>query len=390
MSETIICVADDVGARVWLERALGAEWHLECVSSTDLSRVSRLVQATGTPVVIVAIDDKDANRALKVFAAIQKACVGAQLVGVAHRLSQDLLLNIMRAGARDCLITGVDSDTALERVRRVADSAAVTVNSARVSRGMITLVTSASPVVDARFFSQNFVAELNEFHAGKTLLALDTSSEPNRTFYFDNLSRLTMDELITQGDSIDRSFIETALEEYQPGLRLLSGQVGADLLHGDSAADLYIAITQLAGLFDHLVIRVDSAHTQAWLKAIGASLSRVINVIHPAVDQVQATESLLKDMREWLADECPVLVVVDGYEKRASLSLADIEKTINQRCDLTLPLEWRYRLDAINAGVPISNLLHKSGYHRNLGGFVRKHYATGEEPRTFSLKRVAG
>ncbi|MBE0487151.1 MAG: response regulator receiver-like protein, partial [Marinobacter sp.] len=184
MSETIICVADDVGARVWLERALGAEWQLECVSSIDLSRVSRLVQATGTPVVIVAIDDKDANHALKVFAAIQKACAGAQLVGVAHRLSQDLLLSIMRAGARDCLITGVDSDTALERIRRVAEAAAITTSSAKQNRGDITLITSASPVVDTRFFSQNFVVDLNEYEANKSLLALDSSSEPNRTFYF--------------------------------------------------------------------------------------------------------------------------------------------------------------------------------------------------------------
>ncbi|MBE0486774.1 CpaE family protein, partial [Marinobacter sp.] len=207
--------------------------------------------------------------------------------------------------------------------------------------------------------------------------------------YFDNLSRLTMDELITQGESIDRAFIDTALEEYLPGLRLLSGQVGPELLQGDSAADLYIAVTQLAGLFDHLVIRVDAAHTHDWLRAIGANLSRVINVIHPAVDQVQASKTLLGDMAEWLSEDCKVLVVVDGYEKRASLSLADIEKTIERRCDLTLPLEWRYRLDSINAGVPMSHLLYKSSYHRSLGGFVRKHYAGNAEPRKFTLKRVA-
>src|SRR5690554_1387224 len=258
MSESIICVADDVGARVWLERVLESEWNLECLSANGLARVSRLVQATGAPVVLVAIDENDASRALKVFAAIQKACPNSQLIGVAHRLSQDLLLSIMRAGARDCLVTGVDADTARDRIRRIADSASQAPTSApSASRGDITLVVSASSLVDTRFFCQNFVAELNEYQAGKTILAVDSNSEANRTFYFDNLSRLTLDELISRGDSIDRSLVETALEEYQDGLRLLSGDISSELLKGDAAADLYITISQLATLFDHMVIRVD-------------------------------------------------------------------------------------------------------------------------------------
>jgi len=390
MSESIICVADDVGARVWLERVLESEWNLEFLSSTDLSRVSRLVQATGAPVVLVAIDENDANRALKVFAAIQKACPNSQLIGVAHRLSQDLLLSIMRAGARDCLVTGVDADTARDRIRRIADSASQAPTSApSASRGDITLVVSASSLVDTRFFCQNFVAELNEYQAGKTILAVDSNSEANRTFYFDNLSRLTLDELISRGDSIDRSLVETALEEYREGLRLLSGEISSELLKGDASADLYITISQLATLFDHMVIRVDAAHTGEWLRAIGANVSRIITVTHPVVDQVQATETLLHEMNEWLAPECPRYIAVDGYEKRASLSLSDIEKTLDHKCDLALPLEWRYRLDAMNAGLPISNLLHKSTYHRNMGGFIRKCCAAGETRRKFTFKRAA-
>lgn len=390
MSESIICVADDVGARVWLERVLESEWNLEFLSSTDLSRVSRLVQATGAPVVLVAIDENDANRALKVFAAIQKACPNSQLIGVAHRLSQDLLLSIMRAGARDCLVTGVDADTARDRIRRIADSAAQAPTAApSAGRGDITLVVSASSIVDTRFFCQNFVAELNEYQAGKSILAMDSNSEANRTFYFDNLSRLTLDELISRGDSIDRSLVETALEEYRDGLRLLSGDIGSELLKGDAAADLYITISQLATLFDHMVIRVEPAHTGEWLRAIGANVNRIITVTHPVVDQVQATEKLLQEIKEWVAPECSRYVVVDGYEKRASLSLSDIEKTLDHKCDLALPLEWRYRLDAMNAGLPIANLLHKSTYHRSLGGFIRTCCAAGETRRKFTFKRAA-
>lgn len=381
MSETIICVADDVGIRVWLERVLESEWNLETVSTSDLSRVSRLVQAAGATVVIVAIDENDTSRALKVLTAVQKACPDAHLMGVAQRISQDLLLNIMRAGARDCLITGVDADTAPDRVARLASVSASTSTPGKRSanKGCITILSSASPIVDTRFFGQNFVHELSESENNKSILALDSSSDPNRTFYFDNLNRLTLNDLVSRGDSLDRSFVETALEEFSPGLRLLSGQLEAKGLEGDSGADLYITITQLAGLFDHLFIRVEHGHLEGWLKALGADVSNLLLMLHPVVDQVQASDEILKMTAEWVSDQCRLITIIDGYEKRSNLPLSEIEKTLGRPCDLLLPLEWRCRLDAINAGIPISLVPAKNRYEKKMRGFVAQQFI--EQPK---------
>lgn len=387
MSETLICVADDVGIRVWLERVLESEWSLECVTSSDLSRVSRLVQVTGAPVVIVAVEEHDPARALKTFAAVQKACPGAQLVGVAQRISQDLLLNIMQAGARDCLITGVDSDTARERVRRVAESSGgqPSTRSGRINLQNITVIVSSSPVVDTRFFAQNLASEINHQFRDQSVLAIDTLADDNRTFYFDSLNRLTLNELMERGDSIDRSFIETALDEYAPGLRLLSGNLSDEALSGDSAADLFITTTQLAELFASLIIRVDYSQTELWLKAIGADVSRLVLVTQPVVDQIQNSQALVKKMQEWMSNDCQYHLVVDGYEKRSSLSLNEVEKTVGLDSDLTLPIEWRHRLDSINAGIPVSLLPSRSAYQRKLDQFVRKHYLAVSEGRRIPL-----
>ncbi|MGP9833572.1 AAA family ATPase [Marinobacter sp. NSM] len=391
MSDTIICVADDVGVRVWLERVLEPDWNLELVSSSDLSRVSRLVQATGAAVVIVAIDENEASRALKVFSAVQKSCPEAHLVGVSQRISQDLLLNIMRAGARDCLITGVDADSARERVARVASVAAPARGaSSRAINSNITIVTAASPVVDTRFFGQNFVHELSESQKDKSILALDSGSDPNRTFYFDNLNRLTLNDLVSRGDNVDRTFVETALEEFSPGLRLLSGQLDSKALEGDAGADLYITITQLASLFDHLVIRVEADHLGGWLRALGSDVSNIMLLTHPAVDQIQSSDDIIKHASDWVSERCRVFVIVDGFEKKSNLSLSDAEKTLGRSCDLLIPIEWRYRLDAINAGIPISLLPAKTQYEKSLRSFVRKQFI--EKEKGFSsliLKRAS-
>ena len=389
MSETLICVADDVGLRVWLERVLDMEWELECVTSSDLSRVTRLTQATGARVVIIAVDENDATRSLKTFAAVQKACPRVRLVGLSQRISQDLLLDIMRTGARDCLITSQDSDSAVERIRKVwlsaeAESEPYTAYSTQRN---ITAVLGAAHTVDTRFFSQNFATEVCNQADDANVLAIDTHATDNQTFYYDSLNRLTLKDLINRGDGFDRAFVETALEEYAPGLRLLSGQVTETELDGDAGADLFITITQLASLFDQVIIRIDQSATEEWLKAIGSDLGSIIIVTHQTVDQIQRTQALTKLIKTHVQGNCRVNVGIDGFEKRANLSIPDAEKTAG--CDFlfALPLEWRYRLDSINAGVSMSALPYRTAYQKRLSQFVREHQRRKSAPKK---KRLFG
>jgi pilus assembly protein CpaE len=107
-------------------------------------------------------------------------------------------------------------------------------------------------------------------------------------------------------------------------------------------------------------------------------------VAHPVVDQTRYTESLLQTSRHWLGTDCESHVVIDGYEKRATLSLAELEKSMGRETSLRLPMEWLSRLDSINAGVPLSALPRSSTYQKKLAEFVKKYYV-GSRPVTDSL-----
>lgn len=152
MSETLICIAEEVGIRAWLERVLGDTWTLEFVSAGDLSRVNRLVQASQAKVVVAAVNETEQGRSAKLISAILTSNPAVSLVAVAQHISQELLLEVMRAGARDCLITGVDGDRANERISALSQLSVVDSVSkpARVA-GSLTLVLGAASVVDTRF-----------------------------------------------------------------------------------------------------------------------------------------------------------------------------------------------------------------------------------------------
>ncbi|MBN7771256.1 hypothetical protein KUV44_08215 [Marinobacter daepoensis] len=113
---------------------------------------------------------------------------------------------------------------------------------------------------------------------------------------------------------------------------------------------------------------------------MGADISRLIVVSHPVVNQVQQAENLVKGCHDVLNPQCDIHFVIDGHEKRASLSVSEIEKRLDLTCDLTLPMEWQSRLDSINAGIPLTSLPRRSGYQKQLQRFVGNHYSATGKP----------
>lgn len=392
MTETLICVVEDVGIRVWLERVLDEGWLLEFVSASDLSRVTRLAGASKARVAVVAVDEENPEKSARRFDALNKANPALRLVAVARYVSQDLLLNIMRAGARDCLLTTGDADWTRQRLHALSrpDQASTGTAAGQKMRN-ITLVTGAASVVDTRFFTQNLASELNGYLPGASILAVDTAAPEGHAFYLDTLNRLTLNDLVRRSDAIDESFVSAALDEFAPGLRLLSGRILPENLEGDASADLFIAVSRLRELFSHLIIRVAGYQAESWLKILGSDVNRLFILAHPVVEHVRQAESFLQQSRRWLASDSETHVVIDGYEKRANLSLAEIGKSMGQDVSLRLPVEWLQRLDSINAGVPLSALPRRSRYRNQLKSFVGEQYAEGRRSSFLNRKaRQAG
>lgn len=385
--DILVCVADDIGIRTWLERALDGMWPVEFVASSDLSRVSRLVDATGSRFVMVAADESDAEKALRIISALTKSREDLAVVSLARRVNQDFLLRSMRAGARDCFIVSSDGEELRTRIQQFlqATPLEVTVDSRTANdRNKITLVTSSSPVVDTRFFAQNLAFTTNKLFPDARILALDTSATDRHAFYLDSNNRVTLESLLQNPESLDQAMIETALEEYAPNLRLLAGKLSSEALSDDRNADLFIAVSQLMSMFDYIVVNVDPVVADFWVSAVGLHAKDLVMVIHPIVEQAHEASRQLEGWRDHLARDCRKSLVLDCYEKKGSPALGELERAVGVDYMGNLPLDWSSRLMAINAGVPLHKLPQKSLYQKQLEAIMRR-YATGENREGQSL-----
>ncbi|HCQ37477.1 MAG TPA: hypothetical protein DIU19_16335, partial [Alcanivorax sp.] len=217
-------MVDDPGIKAWLDRVIEEPFRVEFVSRADLTRVLRLLEATTAHVVLVEINEADMDQSLAIITALTSARPWVTVITVCTRSNQELLLQSMRAGARDSFLAGNDAGEIRDRLRRhqlvrsghYGDESRSSVNN-------LTLVTGADPTVDTRFLAQNLATGINQRQPNWRCLAIDTQPRERGVFYLDASSEFTLDNLLANPETLDETLIDTALEEFRPGLRLLSG-----------------------------------------------------------------------------------------------------------------------------------------------------------------------
>lgn len=393
-NDIVLSVVDDPGIKAWLDRVIDEPFRVEFVSRADITRVLRLLEATTAHVVLVEINEADLDQSLAIITALTSARPWVTVITMCTRSNQELLLQSMRAGARDSFLAGNDAGEIRDRLRRhqlvrsghYGDESRSSVNN-------LTLVTGADPTVDTRFLAQNLATGINQRQPNWRCLAIDTQPRERGVFYLDASSEFTLDNLLANPETLDETLIDTALEEFRPGLRLLSGGIGTQTLDGDRSADLFIALNRLMQMFDHITINVASLQSEYWVRALGVHTRHLLVGIHPLVDHAHAARALVHDWGSHLGREGHIGLVVDGYDAGVPPDAEELSDTVGAPLAGTLPMDWRNRLMAVNSGRPILEQSPRCAYSRRLGALldVLDGHGPGDEPRRAGfLTRLLG
>ncbi len=369
--EILLSVTDDADTQRWLDRALEDNWRLEDVSRTDLGRVLRLLEATGAQIALVEVVEADINQSLAVITALTNARPWVTVIAVCRTTDQELLLQCMRAGARDCIIMGGDTVEMRDRLRRhqlIRPSSWGEGLKSKI-RNLI-LIAGADPLVDTAFLTQNLALAMGRHQPEKSFLAIDIESHRESVFYLDARSDFDLNHLLSSPDTLDRALIDTALEEYRPGVRLLRGGLGKGDVLGDRGADLFIALNRLMGMFDKVLLNIGSRHHHAWVRTLGVHADHVLLALHPQVEQVHQVREQVMNWRPYLSGDSSLQLVLDGFEAQLPPGAEEVAEATGASVAGALPMDWKHRLEAINLGQPIQDVAPKSAYNRKMDQLV--------------------
>jgi pilus assembly protein CpaE len=268
----------------------------------------------------------------------------------------------MKAGARDFLLYSEMTEV-VQSVKTICDE----LTERASSDGTLTAVVNAKGGAGATFLACNLA------HLAATvtdepcaLIGLDMQF-PTLPSYFDLKLKHGLLGALESANELDAVALDAIMASHSSGLKLLAAKPENFRFSTDSLVEQANPFFDLLlNNYKHVVVdmprTIDEFNAQVISRA-----SRIVMVVQQSLPHVQdATrwQQLLRDQLGISSDN--LLVLVNRYNKRAEIELADIEKALPDSEVVTVPNQYKEVSESINLGIPMYEYARNSAVSRAL------------------------
>jgi pilus assembly protein CpaE len=292
----------------------------------------------------------------------------------------------MQAGARDLLPEPVvknDLLIALERVKRERQT------QAQSTQGMVAAFVNAQGGCGATLLACN-VAHMLAAESKKRTALLDLGLQFGAApLYLDLFPQRGIWQAMENLDGLDEVALEGYFTRHASGLHVLS--------HGtDERVEIRelspVAVERLLDVaqrgHDHLIVDLP--------RRVDGVLATVVQRAQHIVIVLQQSVTALRDatrLVQWLRSEGGVArdqlcVVVNRYDKAASISVADIQKALSCNEPVLVPNDFRLVSECINSGTPLLDHARSAAITKAVMNLETRLGGSAARPRSGVLART--
>jgi pilus assembly protein CpaE len=289
----------------------------------------------------------------------------AVLVLLTADQSPDFLIRAMRAGVREVLTLPLDHKAFNAAIDRVAQKA-----SASIRNGKVISFISCKGGSGATFLATNFAYGLATLAKKKVLLIdLNLHFGDAAMYVSDQKPIMTLSDVCMQIDRIDAAFLESCLLDVSPGFGILSAS-DDPTRSVDITPEHIDTILRLArNHYDFIVLDVGRQIDAVSIRALD-SADIIFPVLQLAMPYIRDGRRLLNIFRSLGYPRDKTNLIVNRYENRGKLRLADLENALDKGARHTIPNNFEAVSDSVNQGIPILQLSRNSSVSKALIAMV--------------------
>lgn len=276
----------------------------------------------------------------------------------APNAAPEVIIQAMRAGAREFLLQPFKKDELIEAVNSTIHSSKQ--KSEKISKGKIIAVHGAKGGVGATTIATNIASVLSQ-HQKKDVILFDLNLKlGNSALFFNVKSQYSILDVATNIDKIDTHLLKNTLPRHSSGVRILLGPSHIEQAETINAMHVEQTLALLRYIFEYIIIDTNSIFDEVNIKALDEAdtILTVSTLDVPSIYNVKRCIDLFQRMGY---DKEKVLLILNRYSKFEEIDVELIEKTIDY------PIFWRIPnqnysqiLKSINVGNPISIMLPRS------------------------------
>ena len=390
LSQTFLAITRNTTDLEWLQGALAPLGQVVSAGSGTLDELLALVDVTFANLVFIGLDREHVVAQSALIEGALEAKPMLAIVALGDGMDNQLVLNAMRAGARDFVAYGSRSSEVAGLVRRLRKRLPqVTTNT---QLGGLTVLYGTQSNADGALLTSHLALVVQK--SGQQTLLLDLGLPRG-----DSLALLGLESSFNFGDALrhlrrlDTTLINSAFTSAEDGLRILAYAPNDEPLELTSAAELYMLLSALRQHFQHIVVNLAGQPDSEALRTFVSHCDKLLWCADQSVLDCRRNLGVLKQWREKGMKLEHAKLLVDRYIKGCAPDAEALGKSFGLEVIAVLPFSPEVRLNAKNQGqtlfalAPRESLTHAL---KTLGERLAKRSEGMKKPSNTWLERLLG
>jgi len=332
------------------------------VAATD--PVTRRIQAAGADVVLVDISPDNSNSALHAIELLHHELPDSALFAVGAMSQPQVIVNAMRAGAREFVERPTTTTDLLEAFVRL--TTAQRKNRREELRGKMFTVVNAKGGSGATTVAVNLALALQAAHGSTALV--DIAPLGHCALHLNLKPLFSVGDAIRNLHRLDSSLLESFMTRHGAGLQLLAGP-NTPVSAEPSTAEFAKLFDMLIGHFRYVVVDA-SSRIDATTRLVSNLAQKVLMVAHTDVASLWSASRVQQYLSESGSRE-QVQLILNRFRKVPGFTESDAEAAAGVKLLWKIPNQYFAVSTAIDRGVPLSQQ-HNTDIARSFAGLAAR------------------
>lgn len=363
LSQTFLAITRNSTDLEWLQGALAPLGQVVSAGSGSLDELLALVDVTFASLVFVGLDREHVVAQSALIEGALEAKPMLAIVALGDGMDNQLVLNAMRAGARDFVAYGSRSSEVAGLVRRLSKRLPPVAPNTQL--GGLTVLYGVQSNSDGALLATHLAQVVQK--SGQQTLLLDIGLPRG-----DSLALLGLESSFHFGDALrhlrrlDATLIDSAFTSCAAGLRILAYASHDEPLEQTSAAELYMLLSALRQHFQHIVVNLTGQPDSEALRTFVSHCDKLLWYTDQNVLDCRRNLAVLNFWREKGMKLDHAKLLVDRYLRNVAPDSEALGKSFGMEVIATLAYSPEVRLNAKNQGITLFELAPREGLTQSL------------------------
>lgn len=355
----------------WLQSALGETGEIVVADGDSLERILQIIDVTGALIIFFDVNRERLSEHASMIEGLLSVKPMIAVVALSKTDDSELVLAMMRAGARDFLVPGEDRSQVVALVNRLGQH----VPQMQVSdhRGKMIALANARPGNDTVMLALHLALAAQEQSPEERTLLLDLGvPQGDALLYLDMKSSYSFVDAVRSLRRLDETLIESAFAAHPSGLRILDMGKDAAEMHDITSADIFVLMGALRAFFPRIVVNLGGLPVSEFFDVLVRQADQTVVLVEQSVPSVQHNMAMIQHIASQKASTENMGLVVDRHYSSLVPGADVIAKGFGLPLLTTLPPCGLARLNVINSGVSMFEGAPNESYNTRVRALSRQ------------------